>query len=239
MSAPKKFACFDIDGTIFRSSLLIELVNVLIEQGSFPESARETFAEKEREWVERKGNYDDYIMAVVRTFMLHLKGMSVEDLNRAAMVVIDRQKDHVYRYTRDLTKSLKEKGYTLVAISHSPKMILDKFCGAYGFDKVYGKRYEIHEESGTFTGETLDHSTIMNKAAIVERACEKEGLSREHSVGVGDSESDIPMLEMVEHPICFNPNSKLYAHAQENGWTVVVERKDVIYQVAGKLHPEE
>jgi len=238
MSESKKFACFDIDGTIFRSSLLIELVNVLIEQGSFPESAREAFAEQEREWLERKGDYDAYIMAVVGTFMTHLKGMRVDAFDRASTVVIERQKDHVYRYTRDLIKLLREKGYTLVAISHSPKMILDKFCGTYGFDKVYGKRYEIHGADGTFTGETLDHSTIMNKAAIVERVCEKEELSREHSVGVGDSESDIPMLELVAHPICFNPNSKLYAYALEKGWTVIVERKDVIYAVAGNVHPE-
>jgi phosphoserine phosphatase len=54
---------------------------------------------------------------------------------------------------------------------------------------------------------------------------------------VGDSEADIPMLSAVEYPICFNPNSKLFAHAKEQNWTVVVERKDVVYEMAGNAQP--
>jgi HAD superfamily hydrolase (TIGR01490 family) len=237
MSDLKKFACFDVDGTIFRSSLLIELVNVLIEQGSFPESAREVFTAKQQEWLERKGDYGAYISAVVQAFITHLDGLPMHALDKASTIVIGRQKDHVYRYTRDLTKSLKEQGYFLVAISHSPKIILDKFCGAYGFDKVYGTRYTL-SDSGLFTGgETFDLELLRDKAAIVARVITKEGLSTKDSIAVGDSESDIPMLSMTAHPICFNPNSKLLAHAKQHGWTVVVERKDVIYEVAGTAYP--
>jgi HAD superfamily hydrolase (TIGR01490 family) len=237
MSDQKKFACFDVDGTIFRSSLLIQLVDVLIERGSFPESAREVFADKHREWLERKGDYGAYLKGVVQVFTTHLGGLPMSTLDEAAGIVIERQKDHVYRYTRDLTKSLKEQGYFLLAISHSPKIILDKFCGAYGFDKVYGTRYSLDEKGLFVPGETFDIELLKDKAAIVARACETEGLSREESVGVGDSESDIPMLESVTHPVCFNPNAKLLAHAKEHGWTVVVERKDVIYEVAGNAQP--
>jgi len=237
MPDQKKFACFDIDGTIFRSSLLIQLVDVLIEQGSFPESAREVFADKHREWLERKGNYGAYLGAVVQVFLTHLEGLPMSSLDQASAVVIERQKDHVYRYTRDLTKSLKDRGYFLLAISHSPKIILDKFCGAYGFDKVYGTRYTLDTNGLFVKGETFDTELLKDKAAIVARACETEGLSRDNSVAVGDSETDIPMLSAVEYPICFNPNSKLFEHAKAHGWTVVVERKDVIYEIAGNAQP--
>jgi phosphoserine phosphatase len=47
----------------------------------------------------------------------------------------------------------------------------------------------------------------------------------------GDTESDIPMLELVEIPIAFNPNKKLFEHAKARGWRTVVERKDVIYEL--------
>jgi phosphoserine phosphatase len=50
-------------------------------------------------------------------------------------------------------------------------------------------------------------------------------------VGVGDTESDISFLELVEKPICFNPNKRLYTYAKRNDWKVVVERKDVIYEL--------
>ena len=43
--------------------------------------------------------------------------------------------------------------------------------------------------------------------------------------------SDVPFLELVARPICFNPSSKLYRHAKRNKWNVVVERKDVIYEL--------
>ena len=55
------------------------------------------------------------------------------------------------------------------------------------------------------------------------------------SVGVGDSESDIPMLSTVERPIAFNPTRNLYEHAVEHAWPVVVERKNMIY----KLEPHD
>ncbi|MFP4022372.1 MAG: hypothetical protein ACLFTS_00805, partial [Candidatus Paceibacterota bacterium] len=51
------------------------------------------------------------------------------------------------------------------------------------------------------------------------------------SVGVGDTEGDISFLEMVDHPLCFNPNKNLYRHALISDWNVVVERKDVIYHI--------
>src|SRR5258708_31586089 len=39
-------------------------------------------------------------------------------------------------------------------------------------------------------------------------------LFRSRSLGVGDTESDVPFLEMVASPICFNPNKRLYRHAK-------------------------
>lgn len=102
------------------------------------------------------------------------------------------------------------------------------FCPDLGFDKVYGMMYEIGP-SDRFTGEVTDAAFILNKAAVLRRAVEKGGLSLTGSVGVGDTESDISFLDMVEHPVCFNPNAGLYTVARAKKWHVVVERKDVVY----------
>jgi HAD superfamily phosphoserine phosphatase-like hydrolase len=125
---------------------------------------------------------------------------------------------------------LKGKGYYVVAISQSPKTILDEFCASYGFDKVYGRMYEIGPRD-LFTGNVSELDFIADKAQVVARVLEKEGLSREGSIGVGDTDGDIPLLESVEMPICFNPNRGLYEYAQEKGWPIVVERKDVVYTI--------
>ena len=115
-------------------------------------------------------------------------------------------------------------------MSHSPKTILDKFCPRLGFDKVYGLIYEIDEDE-KFTGNVMGEELAMNKANLVRRAIDKESLMLTHSVGVGDTEGDISFLEIVARPLCFNPNSKLYKHAKKEDWKVIVERKDVIYEL--------
>lgn len=223
-------AVFDIDGTVFRSSLLVELVDRLIERGIFPEDARGEFEDERLKWLDRKGDYESYIGKVIEAFAAHLKGKPYEEVSNLAGEVIEEKRDRVYRYTRDLISELKGKGYFMLAVSHSPKFIADGFGYEQGFDKVYGTFY-ASGPSGNFTGEIEDKELIYNKAAILTRAVRKEELTLEGSYGVGDTESDIPMLEAVEHAIAFNPNKKLFEHAKRRGWRIVVERKDVIYEL--------
>ncbi len=230
MAEKKKFAVFDVDGTIFRSSLLIQVVNRLIEKDIFPASARRVYERDHERWLNREGDYDEYINSVVRAFVRHLKGIHYSALADAAEEVVDEQWKRVYRYTRDFLKDLKKRGYFLLAVSHSPKTVLDKFTPRLGFDKAYGMLYEIGPQE-CFTGKVIEEHLILNKANIVRRAIEKENLTLEHSIGVGDTETDISFLEMVAKPICFNPNSKLYRYAKRMKWDVVVERKDVVYEI--------
>lgn len=226
----KKFAVFDVDGTLFRSSLLIELVEELIESGVFDESIRDRYAREKELWLDRKAPYHGYIDRVVEAFMENIRGVPFRELKAAGERVVGRHKDRMYTYTRDLLPKLKKKGYYLLAVSHSPKLVLDEFCRRLGFDKVYGHIYEVGPEN-RFTGKMEDLHLIANKANILKRAAEKEGLVFEGSIGVADTEGDISMLELVAEPICFNPSRELYKTAKRLGWKVVVERKDVVYDI--------
>lgn len=226
----RKVAFFDVDGTLFRSSLVVELVERLIDAGVFPKEARETYHDHFVSWKNRSGPYEEYINALVCAFMTHIKGTHYGDVVDIGREVVASQGNHVYRYTRDLVHHLKDEGYYLVAISQSPKLILDDFCKAHGFDKVYGRIYEIGPQD-RFTGAMEELHLIENKANIVKRVFSQEGLTRDGSIGVGDTEGDIPLLETVETAICFNPTKKLYEHAVRNRWKVVVERKDAIFEL--------
>ncbi len=228
--AQRPVAAFDVDGTIFRSSLFIELVERLIKNGHVPASMRETYGEKKEKWVNREGSYDAYVRAMVEASYAHFRGIREEDFTKTAEEAIGAQSKHVYRYTRDLVKRLKGEGYFLLAISRSPKAALDVFCPQLGFDKWYGIIYET-DADGRLTGSVVDEGLILDKAAVIRRAVENNNLTFEKSVGVGDSETDVPLLEMVDTAICFNPSSGLYAEAKKRGWKTVVERKDVIYEI--------
>lgn len=39
------------------------------------------------------------------------------------------------------------------------------------------------------------------------------------------------MLSVTERPIAFNPNAALYDEAQKHGWKIVLERKNMIYEM--------
>lgn len=230
MDSQRPVAVFDIDGTVFRSSLLIELVDRLVLRGVFPDTAHDYYQKAKEEWLNRQGEYEPYIKKVVLAFAKHLKGIPYGDVADVAGEVIEEMRNRTYRYTRDLVAELKAKDYFLLAVSHSPKFIVDGFCFELGFDKSYGTFYETGA-SNRFTGEIVDEHLIMNKAAILKRAIEKEELMFKDSVGVGDTESDVSMLSLVDEPIAFNPNRGLYRHAKQHSWKIIVERKDVIYDL--------
>lgn len=226
----QKVAFFDIDGTLFRSSLVVELVERLIDADIFPKEAREYYYEHFLNWKNRTGRYEEYIDKLVETFMEHIQGAPYGEVIDIGREVVAEKGNHVYRYTRDLVQQLRSDGYYLVAISQSPKLILNDFCREHGFDKVYGRIYETGPQD-RFTGEIAELHLIENKANIVKRVAAQDGLTLEGSIGVGDTEGDIPLLESVETAICFNPTKKLHDHAVRNDWKIVVERKDVIYEL--------
>jgi len=232
-NAPTKkqqVAIFDIDGTIFRSSLLIEITEALVQDGLFPVKARDIYAQSYENWSNRKDSYDKYIHEVIRAFEKYIKTVRRQDYLRIAKKVMAFHQNRVYRFTRDLVKDLKKKNYFLLAISHSPRELVELFANNLGFDKVYGRVYES-DDSGKFTGKTLYADLISDKAKILHRALKKNNLPLRGSIGVGDSEGDISLLKLVDRPICFNPNSKLYRQAKRAGWEIVVERKDVVYKI--------
>jgi HAD superfamily phosphoserine phosphatase-like hydrolase len=226
----RRVAVFDIDGTVFRASLSHELMKRLIQDKVI---SKDTGAQYERQylkWRDREGTYEDFIHAFIEATQMYWKGVHYGDFADASKIVIGEQSKHTYVYTREMIKNLKARGYYLLAISHSPKTIVDLFCKHMGFDKAYGTVYAIGSQD-RLNGEISDPHLIFNKANILKRAIEKENLTLAHSVGVGDSESDISFLEMVARPICFNPNALLYRHARRMKWKVVVERKDVVYEL--------
>ena len=108
---PQKVAIFDIDGTIFRSSLLIELVEVLIEKEIFPLSVRVDYEREKVRWLDRKGDYEAYINAVVVVFVKNIKGVRYDEFTEAAKAVVARYRHRTYRFTEDLIEDLKRKHY--------------------------------------------------------------------------------------------------------------------------------
>jgi HAD superfamily hydrolase (TIGR01490 family) len=232
---PRKFAAFDIDGTIFRWQLYHELVFDLIDHDVLPATIKDEIAPSLANWQSRAGKaaFTDYELTLVGIFAKHLAGLSVEEFKQGAARVIERSSDKVYAYTRDLLTRLKSEGYILVALSGSFAEVVEPFAKKYHFDYWAGTECEI--KNGHFTGKVVWN--YDKKAQNLAELIPGHNLTLAGSIAVGDTASDIPMLELVEHPIAFNPNQELFDHAAAHAWNIVVERKNVIYELkpeAGK-----
>ncbi|MFH1536744.1 MAG: HAD-IB family hydrolase [Patescibacteria group bacterium] len=223
----KRLAIFDIDGTIFRSSLLIELNWMLMKEGIFPIVIKKELDKSFYKWIDRKGSYEDYIEDVVKVYSKYVFNKNQRDIKRIAKKVVEEQKDRVYVYTRDLIKQLRKK-YIMVAISGSPVEIVEAFNKYYKFDYIFATRREIKNKK--YTKKILE-IPALNKKKYIKDFIENNNFNLKGSMGLGDTEADVGFLELVDDPICFNPNKNLYKIARNRNWKIVVERKDVIYNL--------
>ena len=230
MSKKNKIAIFDIDGTIFRKNLAFELINELSWINVFPRKVRDQLVELYTNWLDHQGTYEAYRLALVQLYEKHLKGCKKEDVERASRMVVDFHKDRTYIFAEQLIKELQDKEYHVIAVSGSPIEIVQEFNRKHlHFDAVYGSIYGINED-GKYTGEAVFEPT-KNKGVVVKQFAYEHQLTFEDSYGVGDTESDASFLELVDNPIAFNPNENLRTVAQQKWWRVVVEKKDVIYDM--------
>jgi len=224
----KKFAVFDIDGTLYRWQLYYSVVFELRKQGVFSEDVALKIDEQYRKWQGKEASWADFSRPVVDAFLQNLGSIDLAEYRKACDAVIKNESHKVYAYTLNLLRQLKRDGYTLVAITGSQHDIAQPFADKYHFDYCYGEIYTTHE--GKFSGEI---ETIYNrKDEIVRRfLAEHPEHSLAGSVGIGDSHWDAKMLNLVENPIAFNPDEGLFAIAKEKGWAIVIERKNIAYKL--------
>ena len=224
----KPVAIFDIDGTIFRNSLLIELHWKMVKAGIVPKKALRRLDKRYWAWVRRTGAYDQYLQEVIQSFDEFVAGVSVKDIRVLARKVVATQSDIVYRSTRDLIEQLRST-HLLVAISGSPNIVVAEFARHWKFDHYIGTEHEVKD--GYFTGNKIWVAS-ENKEEALRRLQEEHGFALgKESVGVGDTVSDIKILDLVERPICINPTAALYRTAAKKGWEILLERKDALYHV--------
>jgi HAD superfamily hydrolase (TIGR01490 family) len=225
-----KVAFFDIDGTIFRKNLHFELINELVWLKVFPQKVRKILVELYSNWIEHEGVYDDYRKQLVILYAEYIAGCSPSDVKKASQILMPFHEKRTYIFAEQLMKKFREEGYYIVAISGSPSEIVDEYNRRYlRFDEALGSVYSL-DSKGLYTGEA-DFEPTKNKGFAARQIIAERHLTLEDSYALGDTESDASLLQIVEHPIAFNPNQNLKVIAEAKGWRVVVEKKDVIYEI--------
>ena len=226
----RPFAVFDIDGTLIRWQLYHAVADALVQQGHISREAYQQVRQARAKWKKRESerSFKEYESTLVQLIDITVTSIQVHDWQAACQAVLANYKDQVYTYTRTLIQTLRAKQYILFALSASQIEIVGPLSKLYGFDDFGGSEYKI--KNGRFTGQ----KTVMKKTQklrTLQLLVEKHHASWRHSFAIGDSESDIPMLSIVEKPLAFNPTKLLFRHATHHNWPIVLERKNVIYQL--------
>ncbi|MCA9323841.1 HAD family phosphatase [Candidatus Saccharibacteria bacterium] len=225
----KQFAVFDIDGTLARNSLLQLMVRELVARGKIdigPGRQIEVMLHDYRQRI-ADDDFGGYMKQAVEILFKALpNGLRIEDYSEITDAIVKTSLANTYVYTRELVQTLKRNNFFLIAISGSEVKAVSTFARAMGFDAWVGEVSYV-ERDGRLTGEV--NALHQTKAQILRAIIKKFDLDTRGSTAVGDTSSDISVLEMVDSPIVFNPNQALFKHAKEKGWMVVLERKDMVY----------
>lgn len=223
------FAAFDIDGTLIRWQLFHATADALVKVGKIDREQYQAIKDARMSWKRRMHDesFKEYEQRLVTTYEGLLQSLSVTDVLAAMDSTFEEYKDQVYRYTRDLIKDLKAKDYLLFAISGTQAELVEKLARYHGFDDWAGSIYETRD--GHFTG--AKQLALGRKHEVLTELIAKHKADLAGSIAVGDSAGDISMLAMTEQPIAFNPEQKLFDHARQAGWKIVVERKNMVYEL--------
>ncbi len=174
--------------------------------------------------------YRDYERLLIKVYEQALPAIAPKQFDKVAESVAHEYKAQVYTFTRDLIGKLKRQNYFLLAISGSHRELIRHVAHLYGFDDWVGSEYERQAER--FTGRRKLASEAKDK--ILRHMVRTHSLTYTSSLGVGDSLSDAAFLQLVETPIAFNPTEELLEIAQSKHWALVIERKNVVYELSWK-----
>lgn len=224
----RKFAVFDIDGTLYRNAFFFDVVEFLVSNDKLSKNYKDDIQQARAAWKGRrfKDAYKEYSKTLVNIWSSHVHELRSSTLEEHIEDIILPRKDHVYVYSKNLLNKLKSEGYYLIAISGSFQEIVEPFAKYHGFDLVIGE--ETKKRNGKLIPE-VEQTTYKDKHKIIEKLMNDNDLTIEDSYAIGDSINDASMLAMVTNPIAFNPEQELLEHAKRQGWKIVIERRSIAY----------
>ena len=229
-------AFFDIDGTIFWNSLMIQHFRTLIKYEVIDPAIWYTKIKPVyTEWERRFGDFEEYLEIIAGAYLEELKGIDKAYMEFIASQVIELNGDMVYKYSRDQIEWHKKQGHKVFFISGSPDFLVSKMAEKYGVKEYRGTIYKVDHEN-KFTGEIIKMWDSDSKQLVLDELIEKHNVHLESSYAFGDTTGDLSMLKMVGNPVAINPNMPLFLAIREDEYlsknaTIMVERKNVIYKL--------
>ena len=114
----------------------------------------------------------------------------------------------------------RTKGDTLLIITATNRFITAPIAERLGVDHLIAVNPEVKE--GRYTGRVSGIPSYREgKVTRLEKWLEDQDLTMEGAWFYSDSHNDLPLLEIVEHPVAVDPDDTLREIAKERQWRIM------------------
>jgi len=216
---PRSAAFFDLDKTILAKSSSLAFARPFYKGGLLGRADVLRSAYAQFAYLSSGADHDQ--MEAMRHYMSELvKGWDVDQVRTIVAETLDDIVDPmVYEEAVDLIEEHKESGRDVIIISSSGTEVVEPIGERLGVDRAIGTQVEIVD--GKYTGEILFYAYGDGKADAMRELAAENGYVLADCYAYSDSMTDLPMLEVVGHPVCVNPDAPLRKIAVERGWPVL------------------
>ncbi len=109
-------------------------------------------------------------------------------------------------------------GRDVVIVSSSGEEVVGPIGEMLGVDRVVATRMVVQD--GRYTGDIAFYAYGPGKAVAIRELAAEAGLDLAECYAYSDSATDLPMLDLVGHPVAVNPDKALRRVATDRGWPV-------------------
>ncbi len=150
----------------------------------------------------------------------YVEGRRERDMRRLAPQVLAGVLPRLYPQMLEVAYGHQDAGRPVYICTAASQEMANALSYILGFDGAIGSRSEVRD--GVYTGREGGLFAYRDgKAQAVRELADSEGLDLRASYAYSDSESDLPLLRAVGHPVAVNPDSTLARVAREEGWEVL------------------
>jgi HAD superfamily hydrolase (TIGR01490 family) len=212
-------AFFDLDRTLMAGSSGFHWVRAAYRAGLV--SRRQLTSDA---WTNVKfrlrGSTDEETEQVRDRLAVFLEGRRVKDLERLGHQVLAGVLPRLYERMLEVAYDHQDEGRRVYICTAASQDMADMLAHVLGFDGAAGSRLEKRDGfyTGRFDGPFCYREGKPKRMAEI---AQRDGIDLGTSWAYSDSESDLPMLRAVGHPVAVNPDAELARVAAEERWDVM------------------
>ena len=125
----------------------------------------------------------------------------------------------IYPEAWAIVRSHQEQGHVVAIVSGATKFVVAPLAAHLGVEHFLYTRLEV--EHGRFTGRVIEPICFEEgKIYWLQQLVEEQRIDLARSYFYTDSITDLPLLELVGHPVVTNPDPRLYREAMRRRWPV-------------------